>query len=204
MATFSKRVTSTGEVTHQAKCRRKGHPTQTKTFKTLADAKKWARQIERAFDLGELPNDARQAGAAQGALADVLRRYRDEVAPNHKGGWIETLSINAWLREQMEFTNTLISDLSLAVIATWRDQRLKELKPSSVARQMNILYSAINKARLDWGIPIPDCKVKRPKQPAHRDESRSRPLSRQSQSAEFSGCLNREEVGPIRSTSRCP
>jgi hypothetical protein len=54
-------------------------------------------------------------------------------------------------------------------MASWRDKRLKAVKPLSVARQMNVLYSAINKARLDWGLPIPECKIKRPKRPPHRD-----------------------------------
>jgi integrase len=166
MATFSKRVTASGEVTHQAKCRRKGFPTLSKTFQNLSDAKKWARQIERSWDTGEDPATQPRTNTT---LADVLRRYRDEVAPNHKGGWIEQLTINAWLRDHREFADTSVHDLSPAVIAAWRDQRLKELKASTVARQMNILYSAISKARVDWSIPIPECKVKRPKQPPHRD-----------------------------------
>jgi hypothetical protein len=68
MATFSKRVTASGEVTHQAKCRRKGFPTLSKTFQNLSDAKKWARQIERSWDTGEGPASQPRTNTT---LADV-------------------------------------------------------------------------------------------------------------------------------------
>ncbi|WP_438394824.1 tyrosine-type recombinase/integrase [Caballeronia sp. DA-9] len=168
MASFSKRTNSTGEVTHQAKCRRNGFPTLSKTFRNLADAKKWARQVERGWDNGEVPAAPATEGG-HGTLADVLKRYRDEVAPNHKGGWIESLTINAWIRDEPGLVGTQIHEISPTVIAAWRDRRLKVIKPSSVARQMNILNSAISKARLEWGMPIPDCKVARPKSPPHRE-----------------------------------
>lgn len=40
---------------------------------------------------------------------------------------------------------------------------------SSVARQQNLLLSAINLARAEWGCDIPVFKVARPKSPPHRD-----------------------------------
>ena len=96
MATFSKRVTASGEVTYQAKCRRKGLPTQSKTFKSLADAKKWARQIERAFDTGEGLAAPVQSDST---LGDILKRYREEVCPMLRGGDLEAQRINLWFRE---------------------------------------------------------------------------------------------------------
>jgi integrase len=168
MATFSKRTSSTGEVTHQAKCRRRGFPTLSKTFQTLADAKKWARGIERAWDSGEVPAspEPQQPGTT---LADVLRRYRDEVCPTHKGGAIEILGINRWLRECRSFVETPVVQLDAAKVAKWRDVQLEGRAGSSVARQMNLLMSAINLARAEWGCSIPTIKVARPKSPPHRD-----------------------------------
>jgi hypothetical protein len=109
MATFSKRTNQAGEVTHQAKCRRRGFRTVSKTFQTLADAKKWARSVERAWDSGEVPtSDEPQRPST--TLADVLRRYREEVAPTHKGCEIEVLGINALLRDYRAFADTPICD----------------------------------------------------------------------------------------------
>jgi integrase len=165
MATFSKRVTSSGEVTHQAKCRRQGHPTQSKTFKNLADAKKWARQIERAWDTGEGQPTQSKSDAT---LADILRRYREDVCPTLRGGTLEVQRINIWLRE-WSFTKTRVSDLSPSVLATYRDERLRQVSAGTVLRELNILRAALNRARIDWGMPVPDVQIKRPKAPAPRD-----------------------------------
>ena len=55
MGTISKNTHKNGTVTFQVKCRRKGFPTQSKTFRDRKDAERWERATERAFDLGELP-----------------------------------------------------------------------------------------------------------------------------------------------------
>ncbi|KWB50399.1 tyrosine-type recombinase/integrase [Burkholderia ubonensis] len=167
MGTIVKRIAKNGDVTYQAKVRRKGCPAQSKTFQNKKDAEKWMRAAEAALDRGELPKPAKPKVDGLNTLADVLRRYRDTVCPEHKGGWIEVLKINIWLRQ--DFSKALLSDLSPTMMAAWRDDRLKEVKPSSCAREMNLLFAAINKARTEWGCSIQDCKVARPKSPPHRD-----------------------------------
>jgi integrase len=167
MGTLSKRIGKNGDVTYQAKVRRKDCPTQSKTFHDKKIAEKWIRATETALDRGELPEAGKRPANGLNTLADVLRRYSDTVCPEHRGGWIEVLKINAWLKEP--FTKTPLSGLTAAVLATWRDARLKQVKSGSVAREMNLLYGAINRARAEWGCSIPDCKVARPKSPPHRD-----------------------------------
>jgi integrase len=167
MGTISKYVAKNGVASFQAKVRRKGTPTQTKTFTEKKDAEKWVRAAEAALDRGEVPKPAKPKPDGLNTLADVLRRYREKVCPEHKGGWIEVLKINVWLRQ--DFAKTPLADLSPSMIAAWRDGRLKEVKPSSCAREMNLLFGAINKARAEWGCSIPECKVARPKSPPHRD-----------------------------------
>ena len=46
MATITKRDNGKW----QAKCRRKGFRSQSKTFRTKADAERWAREVELAMD----------------------------------------------------------------------------------------------------------------------------------------------------------
>ncbi len=167
MGTITKNTHKNGTVTFQAKCRRKGFPTQSKTFRDRKDAERWERATERAFDLGELPKASEAPTNGLYTLADVLRRYRDEVSPDHRGGALEQLKINVWLRQ--EFVKTPLDKLTATVTAAWRDARLKEVKPGTVSREMNLLFGAINKARAEWGCPIPECKVARPKSPPHRD-----------------------------------
>ena len=58
-----------------------------KTFFVLADARAFVLEIERPFDLGELPEDLKPAAppspaaATFATLADVLVSYRDEACP---------------------------------------------------------------------------------------------------------------------------
>ncbi|WP_456282496.1 hypothetical protein M1D55_14920 [Cupriavidus sp. JZ107] len=78
MATISKRVTASGAVIYQAKCRRKGYPIQSKTFAKRSDAITWARQIERAFDTGEAMGIAYKTVHAATTVGDVLKKFRNE------------------------------------------------------------------------------------------------------------------------------
>ncbi|WP_186105117.1 tyrosine-type recombinase/integrase [Burkholderia gladioli] len=172
MGTITKWVAKNGDVSWQGKVRRKGYPSQTRTFGEKKECEKWIRATEAAMDRGEGAAPIKQTQPQPhtdglNTLADVLQRYRDTVSPEHRGGWIEVLTINKWLTEA--FVKTPLTDVTATVIAAWRDERLKRLKPASVSRQMNLLYGAINRARAEWGCPIPDCKVARPRNPPHRE-----------------------------------
>lgn len=168
MGTMTKHVARNGDVTFQGKVRRKGFPSQTKTFHEKRDCEKWMRTAEAALDRGEIPKPAKFQSGGLNTLADVLRRYRDTVCPDHRGGRIEVLKVNQWLREN-DFVRMPLAGVDAPFMAAWRDARLKEVKPGSVARQMNLLFAVINRARAEWGCAIPECKVARPKSPPHRD-----------------------------------
>jgi integrase len=63
----------------RAQVRRKGHPKQTKTFKTKILAERWARQIEADIDAGRagvMPASGASDTLTVGAL---VRQYRDEI-----------------------------------------------------------------------------------------------------------------------------
>jgi len=172
MGTISKHVAKNGDVTYQGKVRRKGFPSQTKTFVEKKECEKWIRAAEAALDRGEVstrPKPTKPNAGGLNTLADVLRRYRDKVCPDHRGGEIEVLGINRWLRECREFVATPVAQLDAAKVAAWRDDQLEGRAGSSVARQMNLMMSAINLARSEWGCDIPPIKVQRPKSPPHRE-----------------------------------
>ena len=167
MGTITKRISKNGNTTFQAKCRRTGFPTQSKTFHDLKDAKAYVRKIERAFDTGELPRESPAGGNGFRTLADVLRRYQNDVSASNRGGHLEVQRIDIWLHQP--FAKTLIPELKPSIFAAWRDARLKEVKPGTVLREMNLLYAAIHRARKDHGVDIPECRITRPKAPAPRD-----------------------------------
>ncbi|MGN6083178.1 tyrosine-type recombinase/integrase [Trinickia sp.] len=170
MGTISKYVAKNGDVTFQGKVRRKGFPSLTKTFHDKRDCEKWIRAQEAAFDRGEVPTAAKPRADGLNTLADVLRRYAEEVSPKKRGGDIELMTVRRWLRECREFVSTPLAQLDAAKVAAWRDGQMEGRAGSSVARQMNLLLAAVNLARAEWGCAdIPTIKVARPKSPPHRD-----------------------------------
>jgi integrase len=170
MGTITKHVAKNGDVTFQGKVRRKGFPSQTKTFHDKRDCEKWIRAAEAALDRGDMPTQAKRRTDGLNTLADVLRRYADEISPKKRGGAIEVLTIRRWLRDCKEFVGLPLAQLDAAKVAAWRDGQMEGRAGSSVARQMNLLLAAVNLARAEWGCEfVPEIKVKRPASPPHRD-----------------------------------
>ena len=77
MASFTKRKSG-----YQARVRRRGYPTLTETFRTLADAKIWARQQEFGIDRRTLPDILQ---AKRTTLANCIEEYRLNTTPRHRG-----------------------------------------------------------------------------------------------------------------------
>lgn len=151
MASILKR----GEYSFQAVIRRRGFPSQTKTFETKTDAQRWARMVEREMDQGAWRDSSL---AERTSLGDILRRYMAEVTPAKKGAEIEVIKIKALLRDQI--CPKKLSQLSSMDLANWRDRRLQTVKGSTVNREFAIISHAIEIARKEWGIHIEN--------PAHR------------------------------------
>jgi integrase len=153
MASILKR----GEFSYQAVIRRRGFPSQTKTFDTKGEAQRWARMVERDMDRGAWRDSS---AAEKSTLADVLRRYLAEVTPAKKGAGIEATKINAMLRDPI--CSLRMSAVSSMDLASWRDRRLKAVKGSTVNREMAIISHAIEIARKEWGMHIENpCRVVR-------------------------------------------
>ena len=165
MATFEKRVNQRGEISHQAKCRRKGFGVKSKTFANLADAKKWARGIERSWDTGE--GLAAAQPVSDTTVADILVLYDTRCVPAHRGAADEHARIASFLKHP--FSKIKAADLTPEALANYRDERLKTVKPGTVLRELNIIRAALNRARLDFGIQMPDVRITRPRAPAARD-----------------------------------
>jgi len=182
MATFIKNTDTAGKASWQAKIRRKGFPSQTRTFATKAQAQEWARSVETAMDRAEHPTSR---VAEQTTLGQILARYRDEVAPTHRGGKHEAQRIGQLLRHPLA-QNTM-ADLTPAKIAHWRDDRLRAVSASSVLREMTILRSAIKRARAEWGIALrehPMIHVAKPKD----NPPRERRISHTEEALLYAGC----------------
>lgn len=154
----------------QARVIRKGYPDEVKSFETKQDAQKWSRSIESAMDKGayQSPGSAKDI-----VFYDVLERYVAEVTPTKRGARREAENIRFVQRQKIAFY--AMSVLTPAVIAAYRDERLKKVSAGTIIRELVILSSIFNHARREWGLPISNpCElVRKPPTPHGRTRTLS-------------------------------
>lgn len=167
MATFTKRESGYW----QAKIRRKGYPVQSETFRTKAEAERWAKAIESEMDGGVFV-DRREAD--KNTFRQILNRYLEEVVPEHKGKDVEEIRIKALLKD--EIADYKMSALSASALSDYVSRRCKQVSPATVRRELDIISQVITKARRAWGINLvenPVSLIERPR-PARARERRLR------------------------------
>lgn len=147
MATFRKR----GPYQWQAQVRKRGYPPQTNTFETRAAAEKWARTIEHEISQGIfIPRTA----AESTTLLELLERYLKEITPSKKSADSETARIGAFMSHPL--ATRIVASIRGADIARYRDERLTQVSPSTVKRDLVILSHLFEIARKEWAIHTPN------------------------------------------------
>ena len=151
--------------TWQARVRREGYPVEVQSFGTRSEAQKWARHMETSMDAGGYRS---RTGMDKALLGDVLQRYAAEVSPTKRGHLDEVIRIKALMRSKMAAFS--LEKLTPAVVAAFRDERLRAVKAGAVIRDLSLLSSVVNHARREWGANInnPCLLVKKPPTPAGR------------------------------------
>lgn len=149
----------------QARIKRDGYPDQVKTFDLRADAERWARSVESEMDKGQFVDTQE---AQRTTLSELILRYVREVTPTMKSVAEDTFRLNAMARKPI--ANWSLANLSVARIASYRDERLKQVSKGTVIRELAYLSSIFNHARREWGIntPNPVQHVRKPPSPAGR------------------------------------
>ncbi|WP_082103173.1 integrase [Sphingomonas sp. Ag1] len=133
-----------------AQIRRQGYEPEYKTFRLKTEAQKWAREREARIDQGAPAVSQRVLRGT--TLGDLIRRYIDEVTPTKLGAESERLRLSKLLAAPM--CDIALSDLTSAPIAAYRDARAKVVKPGTIARELGLLRTIVEVARLDWGVSI--------------------------------------------------
>ena len=135
---------------YQGNVRRKGYARVTKTFTSREAAKRWTKTTEIAMERGEyVPRTTI-------TVDELIKRFQSEVVPQFKGSNSTAYRCNT-LRRMLG--QVRVVELTPAILASYRDERLKTIQPNSLRRELGILSSAINTAVIDWGIPIPSNPV---------------------------------------------
>lgn len=163
MATYQERD---GRI--RAIIRRKGHPTQSKSFDRKTDAVKWARKIEAELDSGGFIE-------SKESVAALLKRYREEVSSDKRG----------WKWEQTRIDNIIEQPWSALkasecgdALNRWAQKRRKEVSDATVNRELNILSAAFTYAIKIWRIKLHHNPVKDVARPPN-NKARNRRLSAQ-------------------------
>jgi integrase len=125
------------------------------------DATRWARELEAEADRSGWVADTRLAEKT--TLGELLTRYRDQVSPSKRSAHTERSRINAMLRRPI--VHRTLSKLTSADVATYRDERLKDVAPATVVRELNTLSHAIETALREWGLWLPRNPVKMVRRP---------------------------------------
>ncbi len=98
------------------------------------------------------------------SFKELIERYIRDVTPLHKGAQAERLRLERFVRNEPSLSVRFMSNLRTHHFEEYRDRRLKEVKPGTVKRELNLLHAVIESERKKLGLienPISD--VKRPK-----------------------------------------
>jgi integrase len=137
---IEKRVSAKGETSWRVQVRRHGVELW-KTFRTKARAREWGIQAEAG-----ITGESRPMG--KHTLREAMEQYATEVSPGKRGGRWERVRLKALALD--EITKRPIAHLSSDEMGKWRDRRLKQVSPSPVLREMNLLTSVFERSRTEW------------------------------------------------------
>lgn len=145
MATIRKRGSS-----WHVQIRRQGYPSLTRTFSSHADAVAWARDKERAIDRAELAPTHRELKKT--TVGELLDHYERKVTPTKRGADRERFKLRV-LRSH-SISKASLDKLSGAMVARYRDDRLRVVTSGTVRRELAILQHCFEVARREWDVPL--------------------------------------------------
>src|SRR5690606_10938992 len=113
---------------------------RSRVLPTKAEAAAWALRQEAELS-GQVGHHT---------LAEAMARYAREVAPKHRGERWERLRLDAIAR-CWDCARHGIATITGPQVASWREDRLREVSPATVARELTLLRGVFEAARRDWG-----------------------------------------------------
>ena len=162
----------------QAKVRRKGYPTESKTFATKAEAERWARKVESGIDAGSFVS---AAGAEKTTVGEMLDAFERDFAPHHYR--VRADKGEAW-RFQLQRLREALGQYSLAaldarLVAKYRDERIAGTRTrpgvaeSTARKELYMLSKVLRFAETEKAIALPQGnpvgKVRKPSEGRARD-----------------------------------
>ncbi|MBW9247882.1 MAG: tyrosine-type recombinase/integrase [Acidithiobacillus ferriphilus] len=154
---------------YQAKIRKKGYPTQNKTFRTKKDAEAWATVVESEMVRG-VWRDRSQAEST--TLKDCLNRYINEVIPSKKGdGRRETGFARQWMDRPIA-SRFMAAIRGRDVAEAIKSMEAEEKSANTIRLHLALLSHLFAVAKVEWemeGLDNPVEAVRKPKLPQGRE-----------------------------------
>lgn len=152
---------------YSATIRIKGCPAVGRTFDTKGEAAAWAAKTEEEIKANKY-HDPRLA--MQVSFGTAVERYLRNVSSKK--------AINTQMREKASAARLLehigadkpLGSISSAIVAEYRDARLKDVTAYSVRLELALLSHLFTKARKEWGLPVdnPVGEIEKPAPPRGR------------------------------------
>ena len=142
----------------QVQIRRKGFKQTSRSFFKKSDALEWARFKEGQADRRDFLYDPYIL--EQMTWKELLERYRDTIVSKKKCHHSETMHINAYLKREPKTVSLRLSHIKPHHFSEYRDQRLKQVKPATICRELRIFQHAFEIAKAEWGIPMSENPLK--------------------------------------------
>lgn len=149
MATIRKR----GGLYH-SQIRKKGFPQQTKTFKTNAAAKAWARKIEMSMDDGTWIDPR---GSRSALIEDII----DDLVYSYERFGLEVAGPKLGQLNQIKeyFQGVSIHELTYDDVLDFAAFRLRTVCASTLQAQMYYLKQAVTNSRIKTSEPVVDMAI---------------------------------------------
>ena len=138
-----------------------GGQRKSKTFDTKRLAQAW---------VAEMVTKDTGVALLNSTLADLSARYQREVSEAKKGARWEMIRLEMYERDYPKLFARKLSSIQREDIEQLIDDRLKQVKPSTVNRDLNLIANLFTQARR-WRMMThnPMADIKRPKDPPPRD-----------------------------------
>lgn len=163
---IQKRAWKNGKVTYRVRVYHRRCVVADATFDKKIEAQKFEAEVKAKLAMGTWRDNSE---AERTSMAEAIERYISEVTITKRSRVTETYRLRAIAKRPL--AQMSMAEIRSLDIARYRDQRLKEVKPGSVLRELTQIGHLFEIARKEWGMHIqnPVRDVRKPADAKARD-----------------------------------
>lgn len=145
----------------EARIRKKGQPTQSKSFKYKADADAWVQEIETEMNKGQFVS---RKEAENTTLKEALDRFIEEYIPRLKMAANETRRAKA-IQKRSIASKTMATIRTKDIADFIKEREGDGVKPNTIRLDLAVLSRLFEVAATEWGMESLGNPVKRARKP---------------------------------------